>query len=230
MPNLFWNALKNGIVTQKDLFPDLPEYCQGFPDLRPTAECKADECSACISSCPTQAISLEKTDNDSDSSGITLDLGSCIGCGLCVERCPTSAIERNLKTKTAVSHRADLLLGAKRDQPEATASTPARKLPFRRSLAIRVVSTGCSACDLEVSACGNPIFDMERFGVQVVASPRAADALLITGPVGAGMREPLLRTYRAMAEPRVVIACGTCAISGGLHKNGYTEANGVDGI
>ncbi len=101
---------------------------------------------------------------------------------------------------------------------------------FKKSLAVRVVSTGCSACDLEIGAAGNPIFDMERFGVQVVASPRSADALVVTGPVGRGMQSALLSCYEAMAEPRVVVAAGTCSISGGVHKGGYTEANGVDAL
>jgi Ni,Fe-hydrogenase III small subunit len=97
-------------------------------------------------------------------------------------------------------------------------------------LAVRVVSTGCSACDLEIGATGNPIFDMERFGVSVVASPRAADALVVTGPVGKGMQSALLSCYEAMSEPRLVVAAGTCAISGGVHRGGHAEANGVDAV
>lgn len=100
--------------------------------------------------------------------------------------------------------------------------------PFLRSFHIREVSTGCNATDQEVAATINPIFDVSRFGVHFVASPRYADALLVTGPVGRAMQEPLLRCFDAMAEPRIVIAVGTCAISGGLHRDGYAEANGVD--
>lgn len=101
---------------------------------------------------------------------------------------------------------------------------------FRQALSIRVVSTGCAACDLEIGAAGNPIFDMDRFGAGVVASPRFADALMVTGPIGKGMQSPLLRCYEAMAEPRRVIAAGTCSISGGVHKGGYAEANGLDSL
>ena len=101
---------------------------------------------------------------------------------------------------------------------------------FSNSVAARVVSTGCSACDMEISASGNPVFDIDRFGVHIVASPRAADVLMVTGPVGRGMQEPLRRCYEAMAEPRAVIAVGTCAISGGVHKGGYAEANGADSV
>lgn len=90
-----------------------------------------------------------------------------------------------------------------------------------------MVSTGDSASDLEVLATTNAIFDVGRLGVHFVASPRFADALLVTGPVGKAMREPLMRCYDAMAEPRLVIAVGTSAISGGLHRGGYAGANGV---
>src|SRR5206468_10422859 len=104
------------------------------------------------------------------------------------------------------------------------------KAPFRNSIHLRVVSTGDSAADLEVAAANNPIFDASRFGIHFVASPRFADALLVTGPVPRAMQEPLRRCYDAMAEPRLVIAAGASAISGGLHRGGYAEANGVDPI
>jgi Ni,Fe-hydrogenase III small subunit len=101
---------------------------------------------------------------------------------------------------------------------------------FKDSLHARVVSTGCSSCDAEIGASGNPVFDIERFGLHIVASPRYADALFITGPVSKAMQSPLERCYGAMAEPRVVVAIGTCAISGGVHKGGYASANGADAI
>ena len=89
------------------------------------------------------------------------------------------------------------------------------------------MSTGDNACDLEVIASTNAIFDVARFGIHFVASPRFADALLVTGPVGRAMQEPLRRCYDAMAEPRLVIAAGVSAISGGMHGAGYANANGV---
>jgi Ni,Fe-hydrogenase III small subunit len=92
---------------------------------------------------------------------------------------------------------------------------------------VREVSTGCNATDLEVQATTNPIFDAARFGVHFVASPRFADALLVTGPVARGMREAVVRCHRAMGAPRLVLAVGTCAVSGGLHRGGYAEAEGV---
>jgi Ni,Fe-hydrogenase III small subunit len=111
-----------------------------------------------------------------------------------------------------------------------SAQRPAPSAAFHRSLHIREVSTGCNATDLEVVATNNPVFDVARFGVHFVASPRFADALLVTGPVGRGMQEPLRRCFEAMAEPRIVIAVGTCAVSGGVHRGGYADANGVTEI
>jgi formate hydrogenlyase subunit 7 len=113
------------------------------------------------------------------------------------------------------------------DQPFPNTEHRTPEHPFRRSLHIREVSTGCNATDLEVVAVNNPIFDAARFGVHFVASPRFADALLVTGPVGRAMQEPLRRCFDAMAEPRFIIAVGTCAISGGVHRDGYANANGV---
>src|SRR6185369_13534715 len=110
-------------------------------------------------------------------------------------------IANDRRTKTATTERRQLKLSTR--APE-TASAVANVEPggiFKRSIAVRVVSTGCSACDLELGAAGNPIFDMERFGVHVVASPRFADALVVTGPVPKAMHDPLKRCYEAMAEP-----------------------------
>jgi Ni,Fe-hydrogenase III small subunit len=111
-----------------------------------------------------------------------------------------------------------------------TPALPAASVPFRRSIHIREVSTGDNASDLEVAAANNPIFDASRFGIHFVASPRFADALMVTGPVARAMQEPLRRCYDAMAAPRLVIAVGASAISGGLHRAGYAQADGVDSI
>jgi Ni,Fe-hydrogenase III small subunit len=83
---------------------------------------------------------------------------------------------------------------------------------------------------MELVASDNPIFDGSRFGIHTVASPRFADALVVTGPVAHGMRDPLLRCYEAMASPRLVVAVGTSAISGGLYAGGYASASGVDAV
>jgi len=118
------------------------------------------------------------------------------------------------------------------NHPQEPAETPSvHDIPgqglFSRSVDVRAVSTGCNATDLEVAATTNAIFDSSRFGIQFVASPRFADVLLVTGPVGRAMHKPLIRCFEAMADPRIVIAVGTCAISGGVHRGGYAEANGL---
>jgi Ni,Fe-hydrogenase III small subunit len=193
--------------------------------------------------CPTDAISVFKID---DKNNVRLDLGSCIGCGYCVDVCPTGTIQNNPTTRVAVRTREELILTTAGASAEAAnkeivlQGRTSSKIPkadsldkahwFSRSVAARVVSTGCSACDMELGAAGNPIFDIERFGVHIVASPRFADALIITGPVSKGMQEALVSCYGAMSSPRVVVALGTCAISGGVHKGGYAEANGVENI
>ncbi|MBI5870827.1 MAG: hypothetical protein HZB44_07730 [Actinobacteria bacterium] len=102
---------------------------------------------------------------------------------------------------------------------------------FNGSLAIRVVTAGSTnACEQELVALGNPYYDVERFGVHFVASPRHADMLMVTGPVSRNMREALVRTYEAMPEPRIVVAVGDDAIDGGLFKGSYAVLDGVHNV
>jgi Ni,Fe-hydrogenase III small subunit len=100
-----------------------------------------------------------------------------------------------------------------------------------RSLAIREVDAGsCNGCELEIHAVNNPIYDLERFGIHFVASPRHADVLLVTGPVTANMKEALLRTYDATPDPKWVVACGACAIDGGVFAGSYAIVGGVEAV
>ena len=102
---------------------------------------------------------------------------------------------------------------------------------FGNSLAIRQVDAGsCNACELEIHALNNPYYDIERFGVHFVASPRHADVLLVTGPVSRHMEEALRRTYAAMAEPKWVIAAGTCACDGGEFGCTYASVGAVEKV
>lgn len=215
MLRLLVYLLSKGIVTNKVIPDTLEEGLIGLPNVT-AAPCDS-QCASCIDVCPTDAIV-------SAGQSVTVDRGACIACGQCIAHCPTQTIENDLSTATFAYDRQDLIMSS---VPQKNGDSK-DKGTFNKSLAIRVVSTGCSACDLEVSAANNPIFDMERFGVTVVASPRFADALLITGPVPKAMHEALKSCYEAMPNPKIVIACGTCAISGGVHKNSYTAANGVE--
>jgi Ni,Fe-hydrogenase III small subunit len=100
-----------------------------------------------------------------------------------------------------------------------------------RSLSIREVDAGsCNACELEIHALGNPYYDLERFGLRFVASPRHADVLLVTGPVTSNMREALLRTYEVMPRPKWVVAAGDCAICGGLFTGSYAVVGPVSSV
>lgn len=102
---------------------------------------------------------------------------------------------------------------------------------FGRSFNIREVDTGsCGACESEIQAASNPIYDMQRFGIDIVASPRHADALLVTGPVSRNMELALHRTYEAMPEPKLVITMGDCALDGGKFKDSYYTCGGVHRI
>jgi formate hydrogenlyase subunit 7 len=209
--------LSIGTVTKTQIPDRLENAASGLPKVT-TAACQS-KCDACVTVCPTGAIQV-------NNNSLQLDRGACIGCSECLSVCPTGALEADLSTSIFAYKREQLFL------PFTTSIEQDDDGPhlFKRSFALRVVSTGCSACDLEMSAVSNPIFDLDRFGISVVASPRFADALLITGPVPKAMHEPLRICYESMAEPKIVIACGTCAISGGVHKGGYAEANGVGAI
>lgn len=225
MLKLLRYILDTGCRTQNVLFPDLPEHALGLPAVDPEKTCHGTECGACVAICPTSAIEIEEAPKEKNK--VSIDLGSCIGCGLCIENCPENVIYKNLSTRTAQINRSDLFI------PNKTAVEPdpvSKTSIFKKSFAVRVVSTGCSACDLEVGASFNAIFDASRFGISFVASPRMADALIVTGPCPQGMHEALKRSYEAMPEPKIVIACGTCAVSGGVHKHGYANARGLEPI
>ncbi len=219
---------KQGLATNKDLFADLNEACSGLPKINYDQSCSDLSCNKCVELCPTQAISL--TYDQDNKISPDLNLAKCIGCSQCIDNCPDKVFVKNLNTKTAVTQIEDLVLSKAKSIAKANIQPIVNKnfRPlFKKSLSIRVVSTGCNACDLEINATLNPMFDLERFGINIVASPRMADALLVTGPCGLAMHEAIKNTYAAMPNPKLVIACGTCACSGGLHYNGYFKTNGL---
>jgi len=121
------------------------------------------------------------------------------------------------------------------DDPELAAAAArldrATKARLGRSLAIRMVDAGsCNGCELEIHAINNSVYDLERFGIRFVASPRHADVLMVTGPVTANMREALERTHAAMPAPKWVVAVGDCAIDGGLFAGSYAVVGGVAAV
>jgi Ni,Fe-hydrogenase III small subunit/NAD-dependent dihydropyrimidine dehydrogenase PreA subunit len=176
----------------------------------------------------------------------TVDTSRCTGHAACVEACPTAAVERR-DGKTMVDARRCILCGeCVRSCPDCAISLSGRApedenvealgrelkarigRSFGRSLAIREVDAGsCNACEVEVNALANPTYDLERFGLHIVASPRHADVLLVTGPVTRNMEHALMQTYRATPSPKLVVAMGACACSGGMFRDNYANRNGV---
>jgi len=186
--------------------PALPERFRGRPIVDP-AQCP-DGCRACVDACPTGAISI--TDK------LRIDLGKCLFCTDCADRCPEGALtysgDHRLSTRTR-----EALVTAGGEEIELAAALDRKLLRlFRRSLKLRQVSAGgCNACEADVNVLGTVGWDLSRFGIQMVASPRHADGLLVTGCVTENMRLALQKTYEAVPPPKVVIAVGACAISGG---------------
>lgn len=205
--------------------PALPDRHGGA--LRVDAAKCADGCQDCISVCPTQAITRNAA------GPVALDLGRCLFCAECIKACPTQAITQTGDHRMAVRRREDLLLGAPGQEELRLAVALDGKLRklFGRSLRLRQVSAGgCNACEADTNVLGTIGWDLGRFGIQFVASPRHADGLLITGPVTKGMELALRKTWEAVPAPKLVIAVGACAISGGPFV-GHAEANnGAEGV
>jgi len=200
--------------------PELPDRYPGRPEIDPSA-C-ADCPGPCAAACPTGAITLR----DPLSGGLSLDLGRCLFCTDCAAACPRGAIRFTGDFRLAASNREALIL---RGQPFETARPlpPERLALFKRSLKLRQVSAGgCNACELDINVLNTLVFDLGRFGIQFVASPRHADGLVVTGPVTQNMRLGLEKTWQALPSPRVAVAVGACAISGGPYAGHAETANG----
>jgi Ni,Fe-hydrogenase III small subunit/Fe-S-cluster-containing hydrogenase component 2 len=218
---------------------------RGRPALNP-ARCTGD--AACVQACPTQAIALEPW---------RVDLGKCLFCGACAAACPEQAITMTTDVELATRQRADLVVDGQ-GQPVAPALTPDLPTPkrgrhllpmlpddelaalrtdlqsritqvLRRSLHIRHLDAGsCNGCDWELTTLLNPVHDVQRLGIDFVASPRHADLLLVTGVMTRNLTLAALRTYQAMSEPRIVVAVGACGCSGGIFGTSYAGGGGID--
>lgn len=201
--------------------PTLPERFRGRPVL--AAERCADGCAKCADACPTGAIRLEPT--------LGVDLGRCLFCGECATACPTGALTYGSDYRLAARTRADLVVTEQETVRLAAAlETEARRL-FGRSLKLRVVSAGgCNGCESDVNVLSTIVWDIGRFGIQIVASPRHADGLIVTGPVTENMRLALRKTYDAVAPPKIVIAVGACAISGGPYVDHPEAHDGASSV
>lgn len=176
-------------------------------------------CRACVDACPTTAVRVD--------GAVAIDLGACVFCGDCGPACPEGAITWTPDPRLGATSRDALVRTARSSGPPAVEPSAISRR-FGRSLRLRQVSAGgCSACELELGATANPNFDVSRFGIEWVASPRHADALVVTGPVTQNMADALARTWSAVPEPKFVVAVGACAISGGLYAGSPRVAQGA---
>jgi Ni,Fe-hydrogenase III small subunit/NAD-dependent dihydropyrimidine dehydrogenase PreA subunit len=201
--------------------PVLPDRFRGHPVLDPS-RCP-EGCRACIEACPTDAVLA-------DDRGLGLDLGRCLFCTECVDACPEGAIRYTTEHRMAAREREGLIVrGGLLERARALDAKMLRL--FRRSLKLRQVSAGgCNGCEADVNVLGTIVFDLGRFGIQFVASPRHADGLLITGPVTENMKLALEKTYEAVPPPKIVIAVGACAISGGPYAGHEQVCDGARAV
>jgi Ni,Fe-hydrogenase III small subunit/formate hydrogenlyase subunit 6/NADH:ubiquinone oxidoreductase subunit I len=253
MLKILKQSFTRGVVTNS--FPEIvaepPDGFRGKPVID-FAKCTA--CDQCAAVCPTNAIRIHTSQDDpsipASEKHLSLSYGDCIFCGECAAACPDS-IRMSKEFLLATAHKESLTLRARYvsheegyqfagmmepGQPEPKAiddlgqelrNTISKVLG--RSLHIREVDAGsCNGCEIEITALNNAIYDIERFGVHFVASPRHADMLLVTGPVTRNMQIALKQTYEATPDPKLVVAVGSCAIGGGIFGRSYASCGGVD--
>ncbi len=199
---------------------NLPDRFKGKP-IFDSNTCSACSTKGCISVCPTNALQLKDTK-------LSIDIGRCIFCTECVDVCEKKSIYFTKNYAVAASCKQDLIIVEKAAaRLESLLPSHIKKI-FGRSFKLRQVSAGgCNACEADINVLNTPGFDLNRFGIALVASPRHADGLIITGPVTHNMLTALLKTYSAIPDPKIVIACGACAISGGLFSDTAESHNGV---
>jgi Ni,Fe-hydrogenase III small subunit/formate hydrogenlyase subunit 6/NADH:ubiquinone oxidoreductase subunit I len=250
MFDIIRKSLATGVVTSD--YPQTPAEVSGQARGRPEIDfAKWQDARPAVAACPTGALAC------ADSGGTriaTLDLGKCTFCGLCAEA--DSTIRMTNVCELAARRKQDLVTavryelgpgGVHEKLLDHQLSTPNYQPPsiesvgselkaridevLGRSLHIREVDAGsCNGCEIEIVGLNSPVYDIERFGIHFVASPRHADMLLVTGPVSRNMELALRKTYDATPEPRVVVAVGACGCSGGIFGQNYASLGGVDKV
>jgi len=220
MLTIIRERLRQGHRTSKfpKIEPQLPERFRGLPQISEDLSPQLRE--AAIASCPFGALSNRDEK-------LQIDLGRCLFCADCPAVSDHGALTFSPDYRLAASKREDLLLGDDVYRLADKLNKRMLKL-FGRSLKLRQVSAGgCNACEADLNVLSTLVFDLGRFGIQFVASPRHADGLMITGPVTENMKSALLDTYAAIPEPKLVIASGACAIGGGPFCNSFEAHQGV---
>jgi Ni,Fe-hydrogenase III small subunit/Pyruvate/2-oxoacid:ferredoxin oxidoreductase delta subunit len=206
-------------------FPDGPppamsERFRGRPVVDPSRCTGA--CAGCASICPTGALQ--------PAGGLKIDLGRCLFCGACAGACPNGAVLFTQDYRLAARGRETLVASGNEPILAEPLEEKLRRL-LGRALRLRQVSAGgCNACEADANVLSTVGWDLGRFGIQFVASPRHADGLLITGPVTENMKLALEKTYAAVPQPRIVIASGACAISGGPYIDHSEVHNGAASV
>lgn len=205
----------------------------GRPEIN-TNQCTG--CGECAGRCPSKAIV-----NGTSSKNIGICYDKCIFCALCEDVCPVDAVKMSNKFELAEKDRNQLGSNTLIIDDEKLREIPEDELNnklkeriikvFGRSLQIREVDAGsCNGCDYEINALNNPFNDIERLGIHFVASPRHADMLLVTGTASRNMEQALIKTYNATPDPKLVIAVGACACSGGIFRDNYAANKGIDSL
>lgn len=253
MFNIFSKILHNGIVTEP--YPALRSPVPvGFRGRHAFRADLCDGCGDCVPVCPSRAIEI--TALGEGAAAFALAYEACVFCGRCTDVCPQAALPATADFELATMDKADLRLQRGIGPAAATVSevvaAAAPVIPAEapedveelgrefnrrvmaalgRSLHIRHLDSGsCNGCDFEIMALLNPFYDVQRFGIDFVASPRHADMLLVTGPVTRHLEEAVCRTYDAAPARPLVVAVGACACSGGVHQGSYAVAGGVDQV
>ena len=221
MLNILLERFRQGHRTNRypQELPPLPDRLRGRPVL-PT-DCP-EGCAACLEACPTGALFRDRP--------LRMDLGRCLFCTACTEACPEDTLRFRAEPRLATRRREDLVAEAGAEAALAEALQGKARRLFGRSLKLRVVSAGgCNGCEVDVNVLQTLAWDLKRFGIDVVASPRHADAVVVCGPVPRNMELGLRKTLDATPDPKLVIAVGACAIAGGPFLHQEEQLGGCEG-